>query len=41
VLQWPALFVVSFLLVPAALVTFLAAPFVAMATRVRTPPAGD
>jgi len=37
-LQWPALFAVSFLLVPAALVSFLAAPFVAMATKVRTPP---
>ncbi len=41
VLQWPALFAVSFLLVAAALVSFLAAPFVAMATRVRTPPARD
>jgi len=41
VLQWPALFAVSFALVPLALVCFLAAPFVAMAIRVRTPPARD
>ncbi len=41
VLQWPGLFVLSFALVPLTLVSFLAAPFVAMATRVRTPPAGD
>jgi|GEM_PF-768675 len=41
VIQWPALFAVSFLLVPMALVSFLAAPFVAMATRVRSRPARD
>ncbi len=41
VLQWPALFVLSFALVPLALVSFLAAPFVAMAIRVRTPTTRD
>ncbi|HEX3394853.1 MAG TPA: J domain-containing protein [Acidimicrobiales bacterium] len=43
VVQWPALFAVSLLLVPLTLVSFLAAPFVAMATRVRSrpEPAGD
>ncbi len=41
VVQWPALFVVSVLLVPLALLSFLAAPFVAMATRVRTSSADD
>jgi len=38
VVQWPTLFAVSLLLVPLALVSFLAAPFVAMATRVRSRP---
>jgi len=41
VLQWPALFAMSLALGPLALVAFLAAPFVAMAVRVRTPPARD
>lgn len=43
VVQWPALFAVSLVLVPLTLVSFLAAPFVAMATRVRSRPgpAGD
>jgi hypothetical protein len=43
VVQSPGLFAVSFLLVPLTLVSFLAAPFVAMATRVRSRPgaAGD
>ncbi|MGI8775950.1 MAG: J domain-containing protein [Acidimicrobiales bacterium] len=41
VVQWPALFAVSILLVPLALVAFMAAPFVAMATRGRSRPARD
>jgi len=41
VVQWPALFAVSILLVPLTLVAFMAAPFVAMATRVRSRPARD
>lgn len=41
VVQWSALLSVSFLLAPLALVSFLAAPFLAMATKVRSRPSPD